>query len=160
MRVDLLAPLSGRVVPLDEVPDAVFAERMAGDGVAIEPEAGPGGGPVTVLAPCDGRLAVLFPGAHALAIVTPSGLEVIVHIGLDTVDLAGEGFEALARQGDEVRTGTPLVRVDFDVVRGRGRRALSPVVIAGPGAVESLAVTTLTTVEAGRDTLLTVATKR
>ncbi|MHB0886257.1 MAG: PTS sugar transporter subunit IIA [Bacillota bacterium] len=154
--IELLAPVSGRLVPLEKVPDPVFAERMAGDGVAIEPETEPEPEPMTVVAPCDGLLAVLFPGGHAMAIAGPGGLEVIVHIGLDTVELAGTGFEVLARQGDQVRAGQPLIRFDPAVLRGRGKRALSPVLVANMDAVERLQVSAGDTVRAGRDVLLTV----
>ncbi len=158
--IELLAPMSGRLVPLEEVPDPVFAERMAGDGVAIEPEpeASPASGDrsVTVVAPCDGLLAVLFPGGHAMAIAGPGGLEVIVHVGLDTVELAGAGFEVLARQGDRIRAGQPLVRFDPAALRDRGKRALSPVLVANVDAVERLQVSAGPTVRAGRDVLLTV----
>lgn len=157
--VQLLAPMSGRVVPLEEVPDPVFAERMAGDGVAVEPEPAvltTGGTMVSVVAPCDGLLAVLFPGGHAMAIVGPAGLEVIVHVGLDTVELEGAGFEVLARQGDQVRAGQPLVRFDPAVLRSRGKRALSPVLVANVDAIERLRANPGPTVDAGRDVLLTV----
>ncbi len=154
--VRLLAPISGRLVPLEQVPDPVFAERMAGDGVAIEPAVGRRGAAVTVVAPCDGRLAALFPGGHALAIVGPGGVEVIVHVGLDTVELKGAGFKTLARQGKEVRAGQPLVRFDPEVLGRRGKRALSPVLVTNVDAVERLEVAAGPEVRAGEDVLLTV----
>jgi glucose-specific phosphotransferase system IIA component len=132
---------------------------MAGDGVAIDPDPGPEGRPATVVAPCDGRLTVLFPGGHALAVTTSAGLEVIVHLGLDTVELGGEGFEALVHQGDGVRAGQPLVRFDLMAVRTRGKSALSPVLVAASADVVGISVTHRTSVEAGRDTLISVVLK-
>lgn len=159
MTVRIVAPISGRLIPLEEVPDPVFAQRMAGDGVAIEPAADPSGGPVTVVAPCDGQLAVLFPGGHAMAVVGPGGLEVIVHAGIDTVELQGAGFETLAKQGDLVRAGQPLVRFDPEALRRGGKRAISPVLVANVDIVAGMEVSKAAEVRAGRDVLLTVRLK-
>ena len=129
------APLAGRVVPLSDVPDLVFAEEMVGPGVAVEPDPGPG----TVVAPVDGRVVVLH--AHAFAVQTATGRGVLVHLGIDTVQLQGEGFELLAAVGDEVTSGTPVVRWDPSAVAAAGRAAVCPVVAldAPAGAVERLA---------------------
>src|SRR5229473_4675214 len=97
----VLAPLDGTVVDLENVPDEVFAQKMAGDGVAIDPS-----GQVAV-APISGDLVKLFPGGHAFGISTSGGVELIVHIGLDTVELKGEGFENIASEGQKVKAGTP-----------------------------------------------------
>jgi PTS system glucose-specific IIA component len=116
------SPLSGRVVPLSDVPDLVFAEEMVGPGVAVDPDPGPG----TVVAPVDGRLVVLH--AHAFVVQTASGRGVLVHLGIDTVQLEGEGFELLAAVGDELTVGTPVVRWDPSAVAAAGRAAVCPVV--------------------------------
>jgi len=92
-KIDVLAPLDGTVVDLESVPDEVFAQKMAGDGVAIDPS-----GRVAV-APVTGDLVKLFPGGHAFGISTGGDVELIVHIGLDTVELKGEGFENIATEG-------------------------------------------------------------
>src|SRR5690242_6745700 len=98
--IRIFAPLDGTVVALETVPDEVFAQKMAGDGVAIDPT-----GQVAV-APVSGTLAKLFPGGHAFGIVTDEGAEIIVHIGLDTVELRGQGFENIATEGQAVQVGT------------------------------------------------------
>ena len=102
--MEVLAPVSGRAVPLSEVPDEVFAEGMAGEGGAIVPaQSG------EAVAPASGTLVKLFEGGHAFGIETDEGVELIVHVGLDTIELRGTGFEKLAAEGD---------RVEFDVSRG------------------------------------------
>src|SRR5436305_13122051 len=97
--IHVLAPLDGTVVGLEDVPDEVFAQKMAGDGVAIDPS-----GSVAV-APISGDLVKLFPGGHAFGISTSEGVELIVHIGLDTIELKGEGFENIATEGQQVKAG-------------------------------------------------------
>jgi len=143
-KIEILAPLDGTVVDLESVPDDVFAQKMAGDGVAIAPS-----GQVAV-APISGTLAVLFPGGHAFGISTEDGVELIVHIGLDTVELKGEGFDNIATQGQAVQAGTPIVRFDRATVERRGKVMLSPVVSSGAGTIVRRASGT---VRAGRDVL-------
>ncbi len=116
------APLAGRVVPLSDVPDLVFAEEMVGPGIAVEPDPGPG----TAVAPVDGRVVVLH--AHAFVVQTATGRGVLVHLGIDTVQLAGEGFVLLAAVGDEVAAGTPVVHWDPSAVAAAGRATVCPVV--------------------------------
>lgn len=125
--MDVLAPLSGCAVPLSEVPDEVFAEGMAGDGRAIVPSSGG-----EAVAPLSGTLIKLFEGGHAFGIETEDGVELIVHIGLDTIEMRGEGFEKLARQGDTVEAGQPIVRFDIEKVRSSGYDPITVVVVTNP----------------------------
>src|SRR5437899_12491613 len=104
--IHVLAPLDGTVVDLENVPDEVFAQKMAGDGVAIDPS-----GQVAV-SPVAGDLVKLFPGGHAFGISMHDGVELIVHIVLDTIELKGEGFENIATEGQVVKAGTPTIRFD------------------------------------------------
>ncbi|GGR62341.1 glucose PTS transporter subunit IIA [Streptomyces roseolus] len=109
--VELAAPVAGRVVDLDEVGDPVFASRALGEGVGIEPADG------RVVAPVDGELMVVADTGHAFGIRTPEGVEVLIHVGIDTVQMQGEGFDVRAEAGRQVRTGDLLVEVDLDAVR-------------------------------------------
>jgi sugar PTS system EIIA component len=118
----VLAPIPGRVLPLSEVPDPVFAGAMVGPGAAVDPPRGP----VQAVAPVDGRIVKLHP--HAFVVVTSSGRGVLVHLGIDTVQLQGEGFRLLAAEGDEVTAGTPLVAWDAAAVEAGGRSPVSPVI--------------------------------
>lgn len=127
--IDVLAPLDGTIVELENVPDEVFAQKMVGDGVAIDPSG------VVAVAPVSGTLVKLFPGGHAFGIASSDGVELIVHLGLDTIELKGEGFENLASEGQVVSAGTPIVRFDRAVIERRGKVMLSPVVSTGNGTI-------------------------
>ncbi|HJX21490.1 MAG TPA: PTS glucose transporter subunit IIA, partial [Steroidobacteraceae bacterium] len=109
-QITLLAPLCGVLVPLERVPDPVFAQRTVGDGVSIDPTS------CDVLAPAAGRVTLLHRAAHALAITTDEGVEILIHIGIDTVSLNGKGFTARVRQGDRVAAGQPLISFDADLI--------------------------------------------
>ena len=112
---EILAPVSGELVHLENTNDPAFSSRAVGDGVAVVPQEG------TVCAPVSGTVAALFPTEHALGIMSDdSSAQVMLHIGIDTVKLEGKGFHALVAQGDHVDAGQPLVEVDFDAVRAAG----------------------------------------
>jgi phosphoenolpyruvate-protein phosphotransferase len=120
----IMAPLSGWCAPLDEVPDQVFAGRMLGDGLAIDPTSG------VVIAPCAGEIITLPASAHAVSIRTEHGIDVLIHIGIDTVELRGRGFEPLVPPGAMVRAGDELIRFDLDIVARSAKSLLTPIVIA------------------------------
>ncbi len=139
-KVDLVAPFAGEVVTIGQVPDPVFAQRMLGDGFAVIPAADQTS--VEVGAPVDGELTQVFGTRHAFAIKAASGLEVLVHIGLDTVELGGEGFEALVEAGANVSAGQPIIRVDLAALRSAGRNPITPVVCTEADQVGSLKAST------------------
>ncbi len=143
-RISVLTPLDGKVVALENVPDEVFAQKMAGDGVAIDPSGN------TAVAPIAGNLAKLFPGGHAFGIAADNGVELIVHIGLDTIELKGKGFENIAHEEQDVQVGTPIVRFDRTAIEQQQKVVLSPVVSVGIGVIVWRASGT---VRAGRDVL-------
>jgi phosphocarrier protein FPr/phosphocarrier protein len=118
----VLSPMTGWVSPLDEVPDPVFAERILGDGVAIDPTTS------HLNAPCDGVIAVC--AKHAVTIRTEIGAEILVHVGLETVALNGQGFTSLAREGQRVKAGDALLEFDLEYLGKYAKSLLSPVVIA------------------------------
>ncbi len=119
----LASPFTGKVVPLEEVADDVFSQRIMGDGVAVLPREG------RVVAPVAGTVGKLFEGGHGFAIETPEGLQVLVHVGLETVHLKGDGFSVKASEGDEVAAGDEMVTVDLDRMRQLGIEMVSPVVV-------------------------------
>jgi len=125
--VEVLAAVSGIAVPLGEVPDEVFAGGMAGEGGAIVPDASG-----EAVAPVSGTLAKLFEGGHAFGIETDGGIELIVHVGLDTIEMRGKGFEKLATEGDRVEAGQPIVRFELDEIRSAGYDPVTPVVVTNP----------------------------
>lgn len=128
-QIHVLAPLDGTVVDLEQVPDEVFAQKIAGDGVAIDPSGS------QAVAPVNGNLVKLFSGGHAFGISVGADVEIIVHIGLDTVELRGQGFTNIAREGQVVKAGTPIVRFDRAVVESLGKVMLSPIVSSGAGTI-------------------------
>lgn len=150
--IDVLAPSSGRIIGLEEVPDPVFAAAMVGPGSAISPDLGVAA-MVEALSPVGGHVAAMYP--HAFVIAGPGGGErgVLVHLGIDTVQLKGAGFEPLVEQGDDVVAGQPVVRWSPDDVVARGMNA-TVAVIALAGNPDHLAVIGSERVEAG-DRLLT-----
>lgn len=135
--VTLLSPLTGQVVPLAEVEDEVFAQRLIGDGVAVRAEAG------EIRAPIAATVAQIFPGGHAMGLETADGLELLIHVGIGTVALAGEGFTLAVQEGAHVEAGALLGQVDLAVLARRGISAVSPILVTNlpeRGKVEVLAV--------------------
>lgn len=117
-----VAPLKGTLKPITEVPDQVFSAKMMGDGFAIEPEDG------LVVAPADGKVINVFPTKHALGLQSKGGREILIHFGIDTVNLKGEGFEILVSDGEEVKAGQPLLKADLDFIKERVPATITPVV--------------------------------
>lgn len=127
------SPFTGTVVPIEDVPDEVFAEKVVGDGAAVRPTEG------RVLAPVSGRIEKLFPGGHGVVIQTSGGVQVLVHIGLDTVELKGDGFEVHAAEGDQVNEGDHVVTVDLGRMAELEVDVISPVVVISQHGVEGIA---------------------
>ncbi len=121
--IEIAAPLAGRVVPLSEVPDPVFAGGVMGPGAAIEPSGD------TVFSPGAGVVAAAQPTGHAFGLVLDGGVEVLIHIGIDTVNLKGEGFTVMVKNGDRVELGTPLVTFDRAVIEKAGYPLITPVIV-------------------------------
>ena len=145
----LVSPISGVLVPLDAVPDPAFAQRLAGDGVSIDPLSD------LVVAPCDARVRLVHRAGHAVTLEA-LGLEIVIHVGLDTVVLRGEGFQPLVKNGDSVRMGDPLLRFDPDLVARRARSLLTEMVITNMDVVSALRPRSGRVV-AGRDVVLEVS---
>lgn len=122
MTLDVLSPLPGRVVRLADVPDPVFAQALVGPGAAVDPPRGP----VTAVAPVAGRLVKVHP--HAFVVQTASGQGVLVHCGIDTVQLEGRGFSVHVAEGDDVVAGQPVVSFDATEVEAGGRSPVCPVI--------------------------------
>ncbi len=117
------APLTGEVTLLSEVPDQVFSEKMMGDGIAIKPSQG------EVRAPFNGKVQMIFPTKHAIGLVSDSGLELLIHIGLDTVKLNGEGFTLHVEEGQEVKQGDLLINFDLDYIRNHAKSDITPIIV-------------------------------
>ncbi|EQC79125.1 PTS system, beta-glucoside-specific IIA, IIB, and IIC component [Enterococcus sp. HSIEG1] len=122
-RVVLSSPLAGRVVPLNEVKDQVFSSGAMGKGIAIDPANG------TLVAPADGTITTLFPTGHAIGLTTTDGVEILMHIGMDTVELEGKGFEIFVKQEDQVKKGDLLVKFDLSLIKEAGYSTVTPIVV-------------------------------
>lgn len=132
--VTIGAPIGGWAMPLDEVPDPVFAGRMMGDGIAIDPLDD------TVRAPCDAVVSAVAPTGHSVTLLLENGAELLIHVGIDTVALRGRGFRAVAAAGDRVRAGAPLIELELDAIARGAASLVTPVLVAGEGyAVAGLA---------------------
>jgi phosphocarrier protein FPr len=143
----LTAPLSGCLVPIDQVPDPVFAQKMVGDGISIDPT------DQTLVAPCDGEVVQIHPSHHAVTVKTAEGIEILMHIGLETVVLKGEGFTPKVKVGDRVTVGTPLIDFDADYVALHAKSLLTQIVIANSDRVAKFAPH-FGNVVAGKDSIL------
>lgn len=115
-------PLAGELIKLDTVPDQVFSTKIMGDGFAIKPTSN------ILVSPVDGKVTMLFRTKHACVVTTADGVEVLMHIGMDTVNLGGEGFEALVSVNDDVKCGTPLIKFDFDAISAKVPSMITPIV--------------------------------
>ena len=119
------APFSGKLVPLSEVPDETFASGVLGEGIAIEPSDG------LFCSPVDGTVETIAETKHAIGFAADNGLEILVHVGLETVSLNGEGFEILVKEGDRVKAGQPVAKADLALIRERGLKTITSLVLTG-----------------------------
>ena len=132
VKTELLSPIKGEILELSEVPDPTFAQKILGDGIAFKPEIG------EIVAPVDAEVVNLFDTKHALGLKTESGAEVLIHIGLDTVKMGGEGFEAFVEQGDNVKAGDKLIEVDLELVEEKAESIITPMVITNTADFEEI----------------------
>ena len=117
------APVAGQAVPITEVPDPTFAEKMLGDGIAIIPAEG------KIYAPCDATVDMMFTTGHAVSLVADFGAEILIHVGLETVGLEGKCFTVHVENGQKVKKGDLMIEVDLDGVKAAGLNTITPVVI-------------------------------
>lgn len=153
VEVSFTAPLTGSVVPLEEVPDKVFAEKMMGDGVSIQPTDG------NVLSPIDGEVVEVFKTKHAIMLRSKEGIEVLIHMGLDTVKLQGEGFEIKVQNGTRVKTGDQLGFFDLTKAENAGYKVITPLIILNSDIYNVVECSKHGEVKAGEDVIFKVYKK-
>jgi PTS system D-glucosamine-specific IIC component len=129
-----ISPLKGEIKPITEVPDQVFAGKMMGDGFAIVPAEG------MIVSPVDGKIVNLFPTKHAISILSDNGLEILIHVGIDTVNLKGQGFEMLVEADAHVEKGQPLLKVDLDYIKEHATSTTTPVVFTNLAEGEKVVI--------------------
>ena len=130
----VFSPCSGQVIRLEDVPDAVFSEKMLGDGAAVLPESG------TFCSPVDGKIVQVFDTKHAYSIKSDDGLEILVHIGLNTVELNGEGFDACVKAGDTVKKGDKICEVNLLYIADMGYQLYTPILITNMSEVKKIKI--------------------
>ena len=135
------SPMTGKVIPLSEVNDAAFASESMGKGSAIIPEDG------QVVAPFDGEVVALFPTKHAIGLKRVDGLEILIHVGIDPVNLNGESYEAFVKSGDFVKANTPLLKVDLNVLKEHGIDSTTPVIVANSHDYQTIQVKNVKTIQ-------------
>lgn len=125
--LEIGSPAKGRCVSIKTVPDPTFSEEILGKGVAVEPSEG------KFYAPADGKISTLFATKHAVGVTTPEGAEILIHVGLDTVNLKGEHFTAHVEEGDTVKKGTLLLEADLKAIEEAGYQTITPILICNTG---------------------------
>ncbi|MBR1396749.1 MAG: PTS glucose transporter subunit IIA, partial [Selenomonadaceae bacterium] len=128
----LSSPLTGNLVALPDVPDEVFASGVLGKGIAVEPTVG------KVFAPADAEVTTMFPTGHAIGLKTPKGTEILIHIGMDTVQMGGDGFNTHVQQGDKVQKGQLLVEFDIDKIKKAGHPIITPVLVTNAASYKDV----------------------
>lgn len=146
--LSFVAPVTGKTIDLSDIPDPVFAQKMAGDGLGIDSTGD------VIVAPCDGDLTLVFKTKHAFAMTLENDIEILVHIGIETVSLNGEGFEQLVEQGTTVKAGTPIIKIDREFIKSKGLSLVTPVLITNPDITKSIDTKIGIDVVAGETTVL------
>lgn len=131
-KLEIMAPLSGRVVPITETPDDVFSGKVLGDGIAVIPSGG------EVDSPVSGKIVNIAHSFHALCILSDDGAEILVHLGVDTVNLEGEGFTCYVKEGQHVEAGEKLMKMDLDFIKSKGLSTVSPCIVTNLDQVKDL----------------------
>ena len=130
----LYAPVTGRIRALTRIKDPVFSSEVLGKGCAIEPSCG------EVVAPADGIVKKIAKTCHAVSLLCDNGLEVLIHVGMDTVEMNGKGFKALVKEGDKVKAGTPLLKVDLDAIRAAGHPTATAIIVTNGDDLPEMSV--------------------
>jgi len=130
--IEIKSPFKGKCFDIKEIPDEVFASKMMGDGTGFDSSDG------ILYSPVDGEIVQIFPTKHAVMIKSNDGLEILLHIGIDTVQMQGEGFEAFVKADDKVKTGDKLVTFNKELVKEKAKSDLSPMVITNMDVVENI----------------------
>jgi PTS system glucose-specific IIA component len=145
----LVSPVNGHTLSLAEVPDQVFSQKLVGEGLAIHPTHD------LFVAPADGKINLIFHSNHAFAMELENGLELLIHIGMDTVELQGQGFERLVSENTFVQCGDPIIRIDQSFILGKGYSLISPIVITNFSKLKSYtALSAGNSVEAGKTLIM------
>ncbi|MBB6453809.1 PTS system glucose-specific IIA component [Salirhabdus euzebyi] len=146
----IIAPISGDLIPIEKVPDPTFSEKLIGEGVAIKPNEG------EVVSPIDGEVIQLFPTKHAIALRGNSGVELLIHIGLGTVNLNGESFHSFVTQGQKVSVGDKLLSFNLNLINQKVQSSLTPTIITNYSIVDTLEIADRKEVKGGETEIMQI----
>ena len=130
--IEIIAPISGEIVNIEDVPDVVFSDKIVGDGIAIKPAGN------KIVAPVNGTIGKIFETNHAFSIESDHGIELFVHFGIDTVELKGEGFSRIAEQGQAVKVGDTILEFDLALLEEKANSTLTPVIISNMDEIKEM----------------------
>lgn len=123
-KIEVIAPISGKIIPIEKVPDVVFSKKVVGDGIAIQPTS------KYVMSPIDGKLGTIFKTLHAFSIESKDGIQIFVHFGIDTVKLQGKGFKTYAKEGQKVKKGDIILKVNLKLLKKTAKSLITPIIIS------------------------------
>ncbi|MGK0554039.1 PTS sugar transporter subunit IIA [Macrococcus capreoli] len=152
-QIEIKAPISGKYIAIETIPDPVFAQKMMGEGFGIEPTEG------LVVSPIDGEIVNVFPTKHAIGIKAANGLEILIHVGLETVAMKGDGFETKVSAGDKVNVGDALLSFDIDLIKDNASSIITPVIITNSDIINTMDVVNDELLSRGATTVLSVEVK-
>jgi len=130
--LEIVSPLEGEIVAIEDVPDVIFAEKIVGDGIAINPTGN------KLVAPVTGEIVKIYETNHAFAIRSNDGLEVLVHFGLDTVELRGEGFTRIAEEGQQINAGETIIEFDLALLTEKAKSVITPCIVSNMDEIKSM----------------------
>jgi len=149
----IITPISGRIIDLSEVPDQLFAQKVVGDGVGIDSTGD------MVVSPADGTIALIFKTNRAFVVKLDNGIELLIHIGTEAVELEGLNFERLVQERTKVKAGEPIIRFNMDLIKEKGYSLITTVVVTNIDKLEEIKYKTNTIVEAGKDVVISYKIK-
>lgn len=153
VELEIFAPVNGKIIPLEKVTDETFAEKLLGEGVAIEPSM-----TEYILSPIDG-IVDITPTMHAFTVLNDDSVEILVHFGLDTVKLNGEGFKSLVNSGDRVKKGDKIVKIDYNYVKTYAPSMTTPIIILNSEKYTNIVITNETEVNAEISKIIDISNK-
>lgn len=145
LETTLTAPIDGQLIPLEKVQDSVFSQKMMGDGFAVEPSDD------KIVSPVSGTVESIFPTKHALMIQSKHGLEIMLHLGIDTVELNGEPFEIVVKKGDQIEQGAAIGKMDIDAIKAKQKLPTVIVIVSNMDQVKNISEVTPGQVSVGAD---------
>ncbi|WP_414052540.1 PTS sugar transporter subunit IIA [Macrococcus animalis] len=150
-QIEIKAPITGKYVAIEDIPDPVFAQKMMGEGFGIAPSEG------IVVSPIDGEIVNVFPTKHAIGIKASNGLEILIHVGLETVAMKGEGFDTKVNAGDKVKVGDELLTFDINLIEQKASSVISPVIITNSDVINTLDTLNNGDLVRGESTVLSIS---